>query len=297
MWQEVEWTAQDGLTLRGRSYGPPNCRHPHAIVCLPGLTRNSGDFHDLAIACADAGYRAITMDSRGRGRSDYAEDWETYSILQETQDVLAGLTALGIEKATLIGTSRGGLISMLIGVLQPAVLAGVLLNDIGPKIELNGLLAIKTYLDNRSTPENWSQAVDMVKAAAALSFPNLTEEEWEKFTQATFWEISPDTLVADYDPNLLKPLAELSETTEIPELWPQFEALAHIPVLVMRGALSTLLSDETVNRMRTVHPDCDSVTIENQGHAPLFTSEATLKPAMEFISSTVLSPVQSNSHT
>lgn len=292
IWQEIAWTTSDGLTLRGRLYEPdtpPNTRlgqQSHPIVCLPGLTRNSKDFHDFAIAASKQGYRVITMDSRGRGISDYAENWQSYTILQEMQDVLAGLIAFDITRASFVGTSRGGLITMLLGTVQPDLIATAVLNDVGPKIERDGLLAIKTYLQHRKTlPSNWAEARKMVKTAGQATFPVIPDDEWDIFARASFRATDAGHLRPDYDENLLNTLNALDEETDIPELWPQFEALAHSPVLVMRGALSSLLSEDTVREMTERHPRCQTVTIPQQGHAPLLTSSGTIKPILEFIRS------------
>ena len=264
------YTGPDGLRLHARVYGP-NLGAAMPVVCLPGLTRNSRDFHGLALHLSREAARprtVVTFDYRGRGRSAYTRDWRSYDMPTETQDVLAGLTVLGIDRAAFIGTSRGGLITFAIAAARPAVIGAVVLNDVGPVLEGIGLAQIRAFLESAPRPKTFEEAVTVLKAAQGPAFTALGEDDWKRMARA-IWRDEHGRPVADHDPNLLKTLKGIDFSRPLPVFWPQFQGLAHVPVLAIRGANSSLLSAETLAEMGRRHPRFEAVTVDGQGHAPL----------------------------
>lgn len=262
-------TAPDGLKLHARVYGETNSG-TWPVVCLPGLTRNARDFHKLALYLsrrANHPRKVIAFDYRGRGQSAYDPDIGHYNVGIEAGDILAGLAALDIAEAAFIGTSRGGLIIHVLGALRPAALKAIVLNDIGPVIEANGLAHIRTYLDPAPKPKSRAEAIDAQRSAHGADFPALTEADWERMVSALYRE-TDQGLMPDFDPRLVETLAGLDPSKPLPDLWPQFEALAAIPLFAIRGANSKLLSVETFEEMAKRHPGMEAILVEGQGHAP-----------------------------
>src|SRR5436190_3908613 len=196
-------TAQDGLKLHVRSWGAPTSP-ALPVMCLPGLARTTADFESLGVALAgDAAWprRVFALDSRGRGQSEYDRDPANYNLQVELEDLLTVLTAVGIARAVFVGTSRGGLLTMLLGASRPTAIAGCVLNDIGPVIELAGLMRIKSYVGNLPAPLSFEDAAHILRRLFAAHFPSLTEEEWLAFARRTFNQ-ADGRIVPNYDPNL-----------------------------------------------------------------------------------------------
>ncbi|GLS32983.1 Pimeloyl-ACP methyl ester carboxylesterase [Mesorhizobium albiziae] len=264
------YSAQDGLKLHARIYGDDGSAGL-PVICLPGLTRNARDFHDLALFLsrdAQQPRKVIAFDYRGRGRSAYDPNWKNYDVVVEAGDILAGLTALGVEHGAFVGTSRGGLIIHVLAAMRPAVLKAVVLNDIGPVVEGEGLAHIRAYLERAPKPKNLADAVAVQKAVHAQAFSALSDADWERFIRAIYREES-GVPVPDFDPALLNVVKGMDLTQPLPVLWPQFEGLKAVPMLAIRGANSKLLSAATLAEMASRHPDCRTVTVDGQGHAPL----------------------------
>ncbi|UDL91512.1 alpha/beta hydrolase [Mesorhizobium sp. PAMC28654] len=263
------YAAPDGLKLHARIYGETNSA-PWPVVCLPGLTRNARDFHELALhlsARAVVPRKVVAFDYRGRGQSAYDPDVKNYNVGVEASDILAGLAALGIEEAAFIGTSRGGLIIHVLAAMRPEVLKAVVLNDIGPVLDTGGLAHIRSYLDPSPKPKTLVEAVNAQRSVHGGDFPALVDADWERMA----WALNRQTdqgLMPDFDPKLVETLASLDLTQPLPALWPQFEALAAVPLLAIRGANSRLLSVETLEEMGRRHPAMKTITVEEQGHAP-----------------------------
>ena len=263
------YSAPDGLNLHARVYGDANAG-PWPVVCLPGLTRNARDFHELALylsARAQAPRKVVAFDYRGRGQSAYDADIGHYNVGVEAGDILAGLAALEIEAAAFIGTSRGGLIIHVLGMMQPAILKAIVFNDIGPVIEAAGLAHIKSYLERTPNPRTFAEAVAAQRSVHGQDFSALTDVDWERMVRALYRE-TDQGLLPDFDPKLVGTVAGLDLTQPLPALWPQFDALAAIPLLTIRGANSRLLSIDTLQQMREHHSMMETITVEGQGHAP-----------------------------
>jgi pimeloyl-ACP methyl ester carboxylesterase len=261
--RERRFAAQDGLSLYCRDYGDPlSPRLP--LVCLTGLTRNSADFADLADRHADE-RRILCLDYRGRGRSAYDSDWRNYDPRIYVSDVAHLLAANDVHRAVVVGTSLGGVLAMALAVLKPTALAAVVLNDIGPDVVPGGLLRIMGYIGTDQPQPDWPSAVRYIRQL----LPTLSirsDEGWLKMTQGTYRQGADGLLHFDWDVKLAKPL--LAQSNSVPDLWPFFGALRRIPTLVLRGAISDVLSPETFARMALVKPDIERVTVANSGHVP-----------------------------
>jgi pimeloyl-ACP methyl ester carboxylesterase len=278
-------SAPDGLRLHVRDYpaAEPVQAEPTTVVCLPGLARTSADFDALAKAliASHRAQRVLVPDYRGRGLSGRDPNPDNYDLPVESNDLLAVLAALGVGGAVFVGTSRGGLHCMILGAVRPALLHGVVLNDIGPVIEPRGLARIRGYVGKLPEPKSWADAVDLLKHIASSQFTALAESDWDAYARTTFAE-RDGRLAPLYDPALMHNLSKL-DLDAVPTLWPQFEGLRHVPVLVLRGENSDLLSPATVAAMSEHHPDCSSMTVPGQGHAPLLLDGPTIRRIVSFV--------------
>jgi pimeloyl-ACP methyl ester carboxylesterase len=270
--------ALDGLRLHVRDYGSP-LDPGIPVVCLAGLTRNSADFGPLASALASglngAKRRVLALDYRGRGFSEYDRDWKNYSLDIENSDLLSVLTALEIDAAIFIGTSRGGLHTMLLSATRPTVIRGAVLNDIGPVLEPRGMARIRGYVGRLPVPRSIPDAADLLKEMMSERFNGLSEADWEVYAKITFAD-AVGRIKSRYDQNLMKTLEGLDLEQPLPTLWPQFDGLRGVPLLILRGANSDLFSAETLKEMTERHPGAEVHTVEGQGHAPLLLDQETV---------------------
>jgi len=280
---DIYFTSRDGLRLHARRYDPINKSHLRPVVCLPGLTRNGRDFHVLAVALSqrrDAPRTVYTLDYRGRGLSEFDPDWRNYAIAVELLDVLDLASFIGLDDAAFIGTSRGGLITMLLAAARPSIIGAAVLNDIGPVVETDGLARISGYVGRVPLPISWPDAARMVRDLSRRQFPEMSDATWE--TVARQWYNEKNGRPAPgYDANLGKALSVLDGP--IPALWAQFEALKRVPLLVVRGENSDILTAATVDEMRRRHPAMATVSVANQGHAPLLMDTSTIEAVRHFL--------------
>lgn len=268
-------SARDGLRLHARAYGPEIDKHL-PVICLPGLARTSADFHELAVSLATdlkKPRRVLALDYRGRGLSDYDKNWKNYDIQIELDDVCQVLAASGIEEAVFVGTSRGGLITMALAAMRPALIRGAVLNDIGPAIDARGLIRIRGYIGKLPTPRDYAEGAEILKRLSDSQFSIFGAPEWDLMARRTWKTAGNGQLVPDYDHNLMKTLESLDLEAPLPDLWPYFGGLAHMPVLAIRGANSDLLAPDTLLEMGRRHPNCDTFTTPGQGHAPALGSK------------------------
>lgn len=268
-YRELVVSAPDGVRLYARDYGP-SAGDALPVVCLPGLARTSEDFHELALSLAGEPLRprrVLSLDYRGRGRSGWDPDWRNYDVKVELGDTLHVLEAAGIRRAVFVGTSRGGLITMALSGIRPDLIAGAVLNDVGPVLDRRGLMRIKSYVGRLPTPRTMAEAVEVLRAQSGSQFPRYTDKQWTRMARGT-WHATEAGLVLNYDPALANVLAGLDDSSPLPDLWPLFEAMKPFPVLAIRGALSDLLAAETLQAMQERHPGLEAVTVPDQGHAP-----------------------------
>ena len=259
------FTTADGITIQFRDYGTARAGRP-AVLCLPGLTRNSRDFAEIAALLAPA-HRVICPDTRGRGLSDRDPNWQNYHPGTYVQDALQLLDHLGLDQVVVIGTSMGGLMAMMMAATVPHRLAGVVLNDVGPVVAPEGLQRIQGYVGKTAAVASWDQAVAQVRAINAPFYPDYADADWLGMARKLYRDGPDGAPTADYDPDIARGLAEGSAVP--PDLWPLFQALGDIPTLALRGEMSDILSAETLAEMATRHPSMTAVTVANRGHAPM----------------------------
>ncbi|MGI9524669.1 MAG: alpha/beta fold hydrolase [Hyphomicrobiaceae bacterium] len=281
VWRDLKMTTRDGIRLHARHYpAPGSTRRP--VLCLAGLTRNSRDFHVIATALSGDGpeqREVFTLDSRGRGGSDYSSSWKDYAVPIEMLDVQDFMAAHQLHGTGILGTSRGGMITMVMAAAQPSLIGAVVLNDIGPVIEYEGLARIAGYVGKTPTPRTWPDAARQVEMANAPYFPSVSTEEWSAVARQFFNE-SNGSPAPGYDPLISRGFS-LGDGP-IPELWPQFLALKNVPCMVVRGSHSDLLGAETVRKMQERHPNCNAITVDGQGHAPLLRDTSTINAIKAF---------------
>ncbi|GER08511.1 alpha/beta hydrolase [Iodidimonas muriae] len=272
----------DGLRLHYRDY--PNAETTALpVLCLHGLTRNSADFHDLALHLAPH-FRVLAMDVRGRGLSEHDPNPENYHPGTYVADVLALLAQENISKLVVIGTSMGGLIGMALAAQNPDLLSGLVLNDIGPEIDPAGLTRIKGYVGAVEPAKDWDDAIAHMKAINGQALPGLSQAQWERFTRGLYHENADGRPVLAYDPAIS--MAVKAGEVAPPSMWALYEALSVTPVLVLRGTQSDILSTKTVQDMVQKHPDCTACSVHNRGHAPLLDEPESLAAIDAFLNRT-----------
>src|SRR5499426_408297 len=278
-------TAQDGAVLHVRCYGPRDAS-AHSVVCLPGLARTAADFHPLATALAadPANPRLVlALDYRGHGQSQYDRNPKNYAIRVALADLSAVLAAFEITSAIFVGTSFGGVLAMMLAVLPPAAVAGVILNDIGPVMEPRGLMRIKSYVGKLPIARNFEEGAEILRWLFEAQFTQLAPQDWVAFAQRT-WREGHGTLVPSHDPKLARALQGFS-LERLPTLWDQFDALARIPLMVIRGANSDMLARSTLNQMLARRGQLEVVVVPDQGHAPLLAEPKVIRRVAAFVAS------------
>jgi pimeloyl-ACP methyl ester carboxylesterase len=254
------------------------------VLCLPGLTRNSADFEDLAERLCKR-YRVIAMDPRGRGHSAVDPDPSNYQLKTYVADAFALLDALGIERVVLVGTSMGGLVSMLMTATAPERIRGAVLNDIGPVVEASGLARIQGYVGKQHPVTSWDDAVEVAKANNSQAFPDFSEAQWLAFTRRIFRENANGRPELAYDPAIASPIKQDQQAAVPGDLWGVFDALTAKPLLVIRGALSDILSAETVKQMAARHGTMQHAEVTRVGHAPLLAEPQAVTAIEGFLES------------
>ena len=260
------WTSRDGLALHYRDYGVASALPP--VICLHGLTRNARDFAGLAIRISP-GWRVLVPDMRGRGDSEYAKDAASYHPVQYVEDVLALCDALAIDRFVAIGTSMGGLMTLVLATMQPERIAGALLNDIGPVIEPAGLKRIAEYVGQGRSFPTWMHAARALQETHADAFPAYAVTDWLAMAKRTMTLSGAGRIVFDYDMDIAQAFAALDPDAPAADLWPGIDGLRGRPVTLVRGALSGLLSEATFAKMGRRLPDAELVTVAGVGHAPM----------------------------
>jgi pimeloyl-ACP methyl ester carboxylesterase len=280
--------APDGLRLHYLEYGAGVASDTVAI-CLPGLSRTAEDFDRLAraLAIAPSGRRRriLSLDYRGRGLSGWDPDPTHYALPVEHTDILAVLDAAGVASAIFIGTSRGGLHTMVMAATQPARLRAGVLNDIGPTIERAGLMRIKGYVGKLPPLRSWDDAVALLRKTVGANFTSLSTADWNTFAHLTYREEDGEFRLP-YDPQLARNLDATTEDTPMPDMWPQFEAMANVRVLSIRGENSDILSADTQAEMARRHPNLQTLVVPGQGHPPLLLDTPTIAAIEAFIGQT-----------
>jgi pimeloyl-ACP methyl ester carboxylesterase len=261
---EGEWTSADGLVLRYRDHAGRPDRPP--VLCIPGLTRNARDFEPLADAFAGE-WRVICADLRGRGQSDYAKDPASYTPDRYVADILALLDAAGLDRVVAIGTSLGGIVALRLALQAPERLAAMVLNDVGPEVEPEGLARIRTYVGQGRSFPTWVHAARSLKEQSGEAHPAYELSDWLRLAKRLMCVGAGGRIAFDYDMKIAEPFG-LPPTGTEPHMWLALQALSGLPVLALRGELSDILSAPTLARMKRELPGLEAVTIPGVGHAP-----------------------------
>jgi len=255
------------------------------VICLHGLTRNSRDFEVIAPRIAALGRRVIVPDMRGRGRSANDPDPAHYVPVVYAQDVAKIMDELGAPRAVFVGTSMGGLITLVIAATTPDRIAASVLNDVGPQLNPAGLSRIATYVGHVQPVDSWAEAAERVRATNGGAFPGRVDDEafWLAAARRTFRERDDGRFELDYDPHIALAFADYDSDAPPADLTPYFTALAAKPLLSVRGALSDILSEEGVAHMRSVAPGVETVTVEGVGHAPTLEEPDAWDALLDFL--------------
>lgn len=276
---EYWFESHDGLRLFSRVYPPPTPDAP-VVLCLHGLMRNGRDFDDLALHLA-ARHRVIVPDVRGRGRSARDPNFENYQIPVYVRDVLTLLCGLGAQRVRVIGTSMGGLMGLVLAATQRGLVSGIVLNDVGPEIDSRGLERIRGYVGKSPPVKDWSEATAQIRSIYENAWPGLGAKRWEKIARSSYRENAQGVPEIDADPNIAERLRDKKAVA--PDLWPMWGALLELPMLVIRGASSDILSEATLERMRRTKADLGALVVANRGHAPLLDEPECLSAIEEFL--------------
>lgn len=291
---ENRYTSHDNLSLYYRDYGQGS----QTVVCLPGLTRNSKDFHDIATHLA-AEYRVLCPDLRGRGKSDRDPKWKNYHPGTYVRDVWKLLDELGVESAIILGTSLGGLMAMIMAEQKPDRIKAIILNDIGPKIDPIGHARILAYAGRNKPVNSWPEAAQQCKDTYGLAIPGMDMSFWNEYAHRSFSADENGKPVSDADPNIGEAIRNSVPVTRwlvrlrkwrllhkiaavMIDPWDSFRAVS-MPCLVIRGSISDILSEEIIDKMETVKPELHRVTIPNRGHVPLLDEKESLLAIDSFL--------------
>jgi pimeloyl-ACP methyl ester carboxylesterase len=266
-------TAQDGLRIHVREYGTRSATGL-PVVCLPGLARSAADFEELApaLAAGPPQRHVIAVDLRGRGHSDHDADHANYNCMVELADIVGVLIALGVGPAVFVGSSRGGVLTMMLGTVHPIAIAGVVLHDVGPVTEAKGVARLRGYLGKLPHPRTYEEGADILRRLMSAQFPKLTADQWLSISRRT-WHLKHGGLKPVYDIGIARALAGIDIEVPMPSLWNEFDALAGVPMLVIRGANSDILSAATAAAMRARRSSMELIEVADQGHAPLIEGE------------------------
>ncbi len=265
-YEDRYWTSSDGLKLHFRDYAGPEEGSAIPILCLHGLTRNARDFEDLAEHLSES-HRVIVPEMRGRGLSEYAKDTSTYAPPTYVGDVEKLLSELEIERFIAIGTSMGGLMTMLMAAAKPGRIAAAVINDIGPVIETDGVARIGSYVGQGRSYPTWIHAARSLQSVHSSAFPDFDLDQWLDMAKRTLVVSQNGRISYDYDMAIAEPFSKPGNAAP-PNLWLAYEALRDVPMLLVRGELSDLLSEETVSQMGVRNPAMRTVTVPRVGHAP-----------------------------
>ncbi len=266
---ERSWTTPDGFALSGRDYAGAAGPARLPVVCLHGLTRNARDFEDVAPALAATGRRVLAFDVRGRGRSAWDPHSANYALPVYVADMIGWARALGIARAVFVGTSMGGLITLLLAAAAPELVAAAVLNDIGPEIAPEGLARIAAYTGEPVSVGDWREAAAYAARINGAAFPAYGSSDWEVFARRLFRQGQDGRPVLDYDPAIAAPM-KTPQPQPGPDLWPLFDHLAKDrQLLLVRGALSDLLATTTRDQMQARAPHMRQAEVPGVGHAPM----------------------------
>jgi pimeloyl-ACP methyl ester carboxylesterase len=264
-WRDRYYSSSDGLRLYYRDY-PATEPGRLPVICLPGLTRNCRDFESTALRIQRT-RRVLSPDLRGRGLSQYDPDWQNYHPGTYLGDIARLLADAGVERVIMLGTSLGGLLSMMMAAASPKVPVAVILNDIGPEVASEGIKRISGYVGRDAPVRSWAEAAEQARAKYSVAMPDGTDADWLEFARRSYTE-EDGGLRLDVDPGIGEAV-RAAPSDAAPDLWPIFAALKPLPVLAIRGELSDVLSVATFDRMAIEKPDLQRLTVRRRGHPPM----------------------------
>lgn len=255
------------------------------VVCIPGLTRNSSDFDDFARAAAETGRDVYAFSLRGRGRSEYDPNYLNYFPTTYVSDIVSALDQVKIRRAVFVGTSLGGIVTMLTAAAAPERVAAAVINDVGPELAPEGIARIASYVgaraaDSSAVARDLDSAIAQIRAINDAAFPGRDNAFWERFARRTFDQQADGTWRLAYDPNIGRALLEAGPA---PDLWGPFKALSSVPTMIVRGAISDLLTPPIIDKMRAARPGFDYCEVADVGHAPTLTEDDALPAIKAFI--------------
>jgi pimeloyl-ACP methyl ester carboxylesterase len=273
----------DGLQLFYRDFAPLAQTTKLPVLCLPGLTRNSRDFTHVAERIRQD-RRVLCADLRGRGLSQHDPVWQNYHPGTYLADLSLLLQDAGVTRCVLLGTSLGGILSMLLAAMNPNLVAGVILNDVGPEVAPEGLARIAAYVGRHAPPASWDEAVATVRATYEIGMPGLTHEEWVTHTKRSYSDAGGVPRL-DMDP-MIGEAVRSAPSAAAPDLWSLFAALRPVPTLALRGATSDILAEATFDRMLREKPDLVRVEVPQRGHTPMLDEPVSVAAIDEFLART-----------
>ncbi len=275
----------DGLALYARDYPALAPVTGVPVICLHGLTRNSRDFEVIAPRISALGRRVVAPDMRGRGKSANDPDPAHYVPAVYTQDVAKLMDVLEIPKAVFLGTSMGGIITMVMAATAPDRIAASVLNDVGPQISADGLSRIASYVGHVQPVADWNAAAAAVREIAEAAYPDRHDDDafWMAMARRTHHQLDDGRVELDYDPHIALAFADLDADAPPPDMTPLFQALAQKPMLSVRGAISDICPASVAEKMRALKPDLVEVEIENVGHAPTLDEPAAWDAILDFL--------------
>jgi len=276
---EITYSSIDGLKLYARKYAGEAIATP--LLCMHGLSRNSADFHEMLEHLA--GYPAVSVDQRGRGRSQYDNEPSNYRPDIYCQDMFTLLETHGLKQVIAVGTSMGGLMTMMMASMNPRIFKAAIINDIGPEVDPAGLERLRGYVGKRTVFESWEAAAKSIKAQGPQIFPEFEESDWLAFARRTCEETQDGKIRFAYDPAIQDGIKRDEPSAVPPDLWPLFDNLKQIPLLIIRGETSDILSTQTAQKMSSRHPICRLVTVPGRGHAPLLTETSAIESITTFL--------------
>lgn len=284
-WLDFSCSSSDGLKLYARKYGWDNKRADNnlPVVCLSATTQNSSEFHEIATELSTrrkSPRRVLALDYRGRGLSDY-DRADNYNVLQEAEDTLSVIMATGLHHVNIIGSARGGLITMNLSAMRPSIINSVILNDIGPAIDARGLVKARTNNSQSQTFNDWKTATEFMQHVGKTHFPKFTFSDWVRQAKRQLIKKN-NKIIRNCDTAILKSLNEIDLDERIPELWNEFTGLANIPLLLLHGENSNYLASKTIKRMQDIHNFMTVIDVADQGHTPDLATASLSEKIAEF---------------
>ncbi len=279
-YQHHYYQSTDGLRLYARDYHGADDKSP-VVLCMHGLTRHSVDFEAL-IELLPTEYRVLSVDQRGRGKSQYDPNPDNYQVNVYVNDMFHLLDSLDVTQTTLIGSSMGGIMAIVMQARRPGQFSGIVLNDIGPELDPAGMQRINAAVSDAPPVASWEEAIERLQNDLQHAFPKYTMAEWQELAQRLYREDSNGSPVLNYDPLISRPMSARSDDSS-DVLWSMFDAACELPLLLIRGEHSDLLGMKCVARMQSKHPELQFVEVPDVGHVPVLDEPPAAEAIIEFL--------------